>query len=198
MRTIILSISLLAIGVITRAQETSAPTLLKNEAAWTVEHFPLPTGFAQDMTVTGTEEAYFPPGWSDIESPELWSYVFVWEINSDALMTESAIERNLEMYFDGLMGIPKDTIIAPKLPTTAVLLKQEAEAAKISYVGKVRTFDRFRSQQMMTLHMELIQRPCTTQGKTYVVIRFSPKPHEHAVWNNLRKLTLQEPICKHN
>ena len=175
-------LSLLFSFGILNAQDKEVGVLLENTLGWGVEYFKLPTGFAQEMTVTGVEEAYFAPGWSNPESDEMWSYIFIWKIKAENKLTIQEIEENLEIYFDGLSGIRKDTIVAPKLPTNALVLKLSEEKEFQEFSGKVRLFDRFRSQQMMTLHLKLTQMCCANNTTQLLVFRFSPKLFGEPVW----------------
>ncbi|HBR54914.1 MAG TPA: hypothetical protein DEA82_12320, partial [Flavobacteriaceae bacterium] len=125
-----------SLAVVAQENESQQPLLLQNDLDWGVEHFKLPTGFAQEMTVSGIEEAYFPPGWSQIENPEFWSYLFVWEIDSEQLLDETKLEHNLTLYFNGLMGVPKDTIVPPKLPSTTVVVTTQQNSESSTAVGK--------------------------------------------------------------
>ena len=168
----------------------------RDTTLWKQENFTLPTGFAQEMTVQGFEEALFPEGWSDPESPEMWSYVFTWSVATEKMLSTQVLEENLELYFDGLMGVSTDSIVLPKLPTNAMLLKKTIGVSKNTFSGKVRTFDRFRSNKMMTLHVLVEQEMCTHQGKALIVFRFSPKGFDHKVWKKLTSLTLAQNACE--
>jgi len=183
-------------NLIALGQNKEERVLLKTDTTWIKEIFNLPTGFAQEMTVSGFEEAVFPPGWSKVESPQLWSYIFAWSVDMEQPMELQSIENNLEIYFDGLMGVPKDTIVGPKLPTTALLIETTIPKGIASFAGKVRTFDRFRSNEMMTLHVLVTQHFCEKQQKAIVVFRFSPKEFTHEVWELLNSVPLRKDACE--
>lgn len=190
-------ITLLLLCTITlTAQEKKHPKLLTNEANWGVEIFELPTGFAKEMTVSGFEEAIFTPGWSKQEDPEFWSYLFTWSVDSDRLLDNKEIEHNLILYFDGLVNIPKDTIIAPKKPTSALLVKMLDSETQSNSIGKVKLYDRFTSNKMLTLNLTVEQTLCKKQQKLLLVFRFSPKALDHKIWDKLNTINLRDDICE--
>jgi hypothetical protein len=176
-------------------QENEDQYLLKTDTIWDKEIFSIPTGFAQEMTLEGFEDASFPPGWGKAESPQFWSYIFAWSVSAEKIIPNQVLESNLEIYFDGLMGIPKDTIFAPKQPTTALLIESTRAKNSVTFTGKVRTFDRFRSKEMMTLYVLVEQHFCEIQEKAIIVFRFSPKGFDDDVWQLMRAVPLREDAC---
>jgi hypothetical protein len=169
---------------------------LKTDSLWGKEIFELPTGFAREMTLTGFEDASFPKGWSDPESPAMWSYIFAWSVSEEKMVPAQEIEANLELYFDGLMDVRKDTLIAGKTPATALLVENTRTEDLITYTGKVRTFDRFRSNEMMTLQLLMEQYYCEKEKRTIMVFRFSPKGLDHSIWELLNSVPLIKDACK--
>lgn len=194
-RYVVLTILLLS-NLTAVSQDKEERILLKADSTWIKEIFNLPTGFAQEMTVNGFEEAIFPPGWSKKESPQLWSYIFLWSVDAEKPIELQSLENNLEIYFDGLMRVPKDTIVSPKLPTTALLIETTKPNKIQSFAGKVRTFDRFRSKEMMTLHVLVTQHFCEKEQKAIIVFRFSPKEFTHDVWQLLNSVPLIKDACE--
>ncbi|WP_271856006.1 hypothetical protein [Patiriisocius marinus] len=195
MYKIIITISLTIVSIVVNAQEKTHPKLLTNDAQWGVETFTLPTGFAQEMTLKGFEEAIFHPDWSNIEKPGFWSYVFTWSVVSDSLINEKDIEQNLILYFDGLVDIPKDTVIAPKRPSSALIIQTTKNNNNSKYIGKVRLYDRFKTKQMLRLNLTVEQKLCPQQKKSILIFRFSPKSLEHDIWKQLNTLILRDTIC---
>ncbi|GER59558.1 hypothetical protein ULMA_16660 [Patiriisocius marinus] len=195
MYKIIITISLTIVSIVVNAQEKTHPKLLTNDAQWGVETFNLPTGFAQEMTLKGFEEAIFHPDWSNIEKPGFWSYVFTWSVVSDSLINEKDIEQNLILYFDGLVDIPKDTVIAPKRPSSALIIQTTKNNNNSKYIGKVRLYDRFKTKQMLRLNLTVEQKLCPQQKKSILIFRFSPKSLEHDIWKQLNTLILRDTIC---
>jgi len=169
--------------------------LMNVDSLWVKEIFSLPTGFAKDMTLEGFEEAVFPPGWSKKESPQFWSYIFAWSVTTKDPLELQTLENNLEIYFDGLMGVPEDTLIAPKLPTTALVVKSSKTGSNIQYSGKVRTYDNFRSKNMMTLRVKVTQYVCKAEEKAVIVFRFSPKEFGDVIWEYLGAVPIRDDYC---
>jgi len=196
MKHIILSAALLLCCQLVIGQENEDRYILKTDSLWGKEIFELPTGFAQEMTLNGFEDASFPKGWSDPESPEMWSYIFAWSASVEKIVPTQEIESNLDIYFDGLMNIRKDTLIAGKIPTTALMVENSRTDNEVTYTGKVRTFDRFRSNEMMTLHVMAEQYFCEKEKRTIIVFRFSPKHLEHSIWELLKGVPLIEDACE--
>lgn len=188
----------LACSALISAQEYEREHFLKTDTTWTKEYFDLPTGFAQDMTVRGIEEAIFPPGWGKVEHAEFWSYIFVWAFNTTEPLTEHDLEMNLELYFDGLMDVKQKDSTVNKLPSTALLVPTESATGNTVYTGKIRVFDRFRTQKMMTLNLKAEQQFCPAQEKSIIVFRFSPATFDKAVWKKLNAIPLREAICDLN
>jgi hypothetical protein len=178
-----------------QAQDTENVSFLKTDSTWTKEHFVLPTGFAQDMTINGMEEAVFPPGWGKPEDTEFWSYIFVWAVEAAAPLSEAIIENNLERYFDGLLDVrSKDTTVT-KLPSSALLLSTEKDSKKEFFIGKVRIFDRFRTRQMITLNLLCEQYFCNSKQRAVIVFRFSPAEFDTAVWKKMIAIPMRKNIC---
>lgn len=196
MKHLLLTTALLCCSYLALGQENEDRYhLLKTDSLWGKEVFMLPTGFAQEMTLNGFEDASFPKGWSDPESPEMWSYIFAWSASEEEMVPTLEIEANLDLYFDGLMGVPKDTLIAGKIPTTALLVEMSRTEGIVKYAGKVRTFDRFRSNEMMTLHLKAEQYLCESNERIIIVFRFSPKGFDHAIWDKLNAVPLLDDAC---
>jgi hypothetical protein len=177
-------------------QEKEERHILKTDSLWAKEIFELPTGFAREMTLTGFEDASFPKGWSDPESPAMWSYIFAWSASEEKMVPTQEIVDNLELYFDGLMDVRKDTLITGKPPATALLAENTRAGDVGTYTGKVRTFDRFRSNEMMTLHLLAEQYHCEKEKRTIIVFRFSPKSLDHSIWELLKEVPLIADACE--
>lgn len=195
MKHILLCIPLFLYSFVLIGQENEERHILKTDSLWTIEIFTLPTSFAQEMTLTGFEDARFPKGWSDPKSPAMWSYIFAWSASEEEIVPTLELESNLELYFDGLMNVRKDTLLAGKIPTTALLVENTKTEDAVTYTGKVRTFDRFRSNEMMTLNLKAVQYHCTAQQRTIIVFGFSPKGLDHTIWELLRSVPLIEDAC---
>ena len=85
------------------AQVEKPEGLLKTDDTWVTEFFDFPLHFAPKLDYKGNEEACFPEGWGTEESPEFWSYAFVWYVNMDKDISAYNLEEYIKTYFDGLM-----------------------------------------------------------------------------------------------
>lgn len=168
------------------AQAQAQNDMLSTDSTWTKEVFYFPLSFAPDIPLEGAEEARFPKHWADTNSVENWSYVFVWNVQSDSALTERELEDNLQKYFNGLMAWEH---------TNALLVKTDDSAGVSKYTGKVRTLDAFFTKRKMTLRVRVETRYCRQQKRFVAFFRFSPLGFEHEVWHQLMAATLQLPEC---
>jgi hypothetical protein len=155
-------------------------------------------GFAQDISYEGFEDLRFPQGWSKEDSPNFWSYVWAWSIKGIEKPTESDLEKNVQLYFDGLLGLDFYKINEVKTPkTNAVFIKSNDSKGITKFVGKVKTFDTRYTKKPMTLHVLVETYFCEAKEKTIMVFRYSPKPFDATVWDKLNEVKLRADICEH-
>jgi hypothetical protein len=190
---ILLSLSLGAFG-----QEKENLNLLVSDSTWIKEVIKFPIGFAQEIKFEGFEDLRFPKGWSKKGSPTFWSYVWAWSMNDIEALTESEMEKNVQFYFDGLLGIGSNSQGERKLHhTTATFIKTEGTNANNQYIGKVNTFDTRYTNELMTLYVLADQYYCEEEKKAILLFRYSPKPFENAVWTQLKTVELSEDACEY-
>lgn len=72
-------------------------------AGWKSEVIPFPLGFAPDIEHEGLEELRFPKGFFQSDSPEYWSYTFLWRTTDVAELDAAALAGELTAYFRGLI-----------------------------------------------------------------------------------------------
>ncbi len=198
MKTLILSLSAFVCSLLCFGQEqedTSKFLLQTDPDLWGKEIFKLPTGFAREMTLTGFEDASFPKGWIDSNSDNFWTYVFAWSVDKETLVSGQELEDNLMLYFNGLVDAKQDTIINGRLPSSVLLVNTTKTQETSTFTGKVRIFDRFTTQKMLTLNLLVEQQICPETKKALIVFRFSPKALEHKVWTMLTAVPLLEDAC---
>ncbi|MFK5982519.1 MAG: hypothetical protein QM499_06370 [Flavobacteriaceae bacterium] len=171
-------------------KETEKTTidLLVTDSIWGKETFPFPIRFAKEINYKGIEEAQFPKGWSSKESPNFWSYVFVWDVEGNRVNSVKELEADLKIYFDGLMGLPN---------TITQFTENEPSKNKTNYVGKVSFFDNLRTKEDISLNVRVQKQYCKENNKSIIVFRFSPKDFNHEVWNTIEKVTLRTNACDH-
>ncbi len=170
--------------------------VLQSDLDWGVETFTFPLRFASDIDLAGTEQAYFPSGWSDAKHPAYFSYVFVWHVEApDALKLEE-ITQNLQRYFDGLMGAvnKEPELIVPKTKVKLKPARHDGEA--LNFVGTTKVHDSFVQRKQITLSTEVTQHYCPAEGMTAIVFRFSPAGFGADIWELLRSFKLNEGFCE--
>jgi hypothetical protein len=73
-------------------------------AGWRSETISFPLAFAPDIEHDGVEELRFPPGFFKPDSPEYWSYAFVWRTTDEAMLHGVTMGEELTAYFRGLIA----------------------------------------------------------------------------------------------
>lgn len=190
---ILLSLSLGVFG-----QEKEQINILVSDSTWIKEVIKFPIGFAQEIKYEGFEELRFPKGWSKKDSPAFWSYVWAWSINDVEKLSESEMEKNVQFYFDGLMGIGPNSQGELKLhQTSATFIKTEGTNANTQYIGKVNTFDTRYTNNPLTFYVLVDQIYCEEEKKAIVLFRYSPKTFEDDIWTKLKSVELSHDACEY-
>lgn len=185
----VLALILLIISfVISFGQEKE--TILSAPNNWKSEIIPFPLGFAQDIDFVGFEDLRFAPSWSDSTSENYWTYMFVWYIEKDAVMTESKLTTYFNSYYDGLMGvnlINKEGVINPnKLDKTICLFVKTNDG----FTGKMRVYDKFFSKDYMILNIKVRESFCPKTNKQIILCEISQKAFDHKVWEIFNEVKL--------
>ena len=189
----IVTILLLFFCILSYSQEEESLEVFTTDSTWIKEIIKFPINFAQDIHYEGFEDLRFPQGWSNQESPNFWSYVWAWNINSTEMPSESDLEKNVQLYFDGLLGLDFYKINDVKThKTNAVFIKK----GNTQYIGKVKTVDTRYTKLPMTLNVLVVYYYCETQKKTIMVFRYSPKPFDNPVWETLNEVKLRADACE--
>ena len=141
----------------TIAKTQSQKLLLNADTTWTKEVFDIPLSFAPDIPYKGSEEAYFPNGWSKPDSVTFWTYIFAWKITANEPITLFELQKNICRYYDGLMQVKQNdsTKILPS--TKAVFKVNTAQKAFDKLQGTIEIFDAFTLQKKLPLHAEVEQ-----------------------------------------
>jgi hypothetical protein len=199
MKKILLLAGLLLNTSIILGQQEQHLGVLEADSTWIKEIIKFPIGFAQEIKFEGFEDLRFPQGWSNQDSPNFWSYVWAWSLNNVEGLTTNDLEKNIQFYFDGLLGLnnspenKKNT-----LKTNAIFIKNQDATNNIQYIGKVKTLDTRYTKKPMTLNAEVEHYYCKQQKKSIILFRFSPKEFVSNVWQTLNKVKLQGNFCKFN
>ncbi len=188
-------LALVFVGMGLFGQEAEPDNILKTDTMWGSEFFTFPISFAPEIEFIGYEEAVFPRGWSSVESPEFWSYVFAWSIEMDAVQSAKELEGNLKIYFDGLtQGVNKQKdFVVP--PTQVKLKKMKGSNSEGSFAGSLVIHDSFTTEAPLTLNVEIDQYQCESTKKSVLIFRFSPREFDHEFWEKLREIGLDGDVC---
>jgi hypothetical protein len=192
----ILSIITICFSLALMGQENERPDIIRLDSTWGRENFTFPLGFARDIQYQGFEEARFPKGWNDTQSPYFWTYTFAWNIAHDSMLTAQELENDMQYYFDGVMSLEierkSDSTIAN---TSALFLLKESTSNHSAFIGKVQTWDHFTTKKPISLYVEVDQHYCKEQKKVVILFRFSPKKFDHDIWNTMSAITLHDNAC---
>lgn len=181
-------IFLLATSFVLLGQEQEQEHLyfLETDSTWRKELFIFPINFAREINYKGVEDARFPEGWEDQESPNFWSYAFAWNIEHTTDLSGAILEADLQKYFNGLMGTDK---------TKVQLQEKDAKGTVIYFEGAVQTMDGFFTKKPMTLNVRIENRYCAEKKKSILVFRFSPQGFGSVVWQKLQEVQLPVSVA---
>jgi hypothetical protein len=160
-------------------------------AGWIVETFPIPIEFAPQIPYSGEEHLRFCPGWNDPNSEQLWTYCFLWWIDSESKITSDTLSKHLNSYYSGLVGrnIVKRKIDAASVVPTMASFKEVAtnKGDSKTFQGNVKMLD-YLSVRPMTLNVEVHVIPCTEAGHLALFFLVSPQPRGHVLWKQLNSI----------
>ena len=197
MKSIILIISLLLHSIVMFGQEEQYLEVLQTDSTWTKEIIKFPLGFARDIKFEGFEDLRFPSGWSKQDNPNFWSYVWAWSINDVEGLTAHELENNIQLYFDGLMGINLKSNNEGNIQSTnAIFIKKETSDGISQYIGKVKTFDTRFTRKPMTLNVLVEQYYCEQKVRSIILFRFSPQAFGNDVWHTLSMVKRRANSCE--
>lgn len=187
-----LIIFLLFFSVLTFGQEESFPELIETDSTWGKEIFEFPIRFAKEIDYKGYEEAKFPKGWSNRDTTTFWSYAFAWSIEFDTVLTEKRLEKDLQLYFDGLNDIEGRRKNGVYIPNTVALFLKKDES---TFIGKIRAYDRFTTKKLFFLNVVVEKKYCEQKKKAVILFKFSPKDFDHEIWDELKEVKVKRGVC---
>lgn len=191
--------SLIVVLLMQQAVTAQPPvSLIRADSSWGKETFQFPLSFAPELKYDGVEEARFPKGWAKKDSTAFWSYVFAWQLKTTHPLSKADLEKNLRLYFDGLMSavaeVPKE-----KLPATKVLLQESKKTGGSRLLkGTVEIYDAFTLKEPLLLYVRIEQTYCSKNKTALLLFRFSPKPPDHLIWKQLNGLTILKELIYKN
>jgi hypothetical protein len=184
----LLAFALPAGMAIAQPRVTQIPTILKGPSDWRFEKMPTPPAFAPDITLTGYEEARFAPGMFDNTSPNYFTYVLVFSVDSAGNLDRAALKDFLEKYYRGLsLGLGRQKGMSPD-PGQMNAEVIPVPSDKTRCTATVTFFDSFTDGRKITLNIEGRVVAKAGEKKTGLVLLISPKPKTDAVWQKLREI----------
>ncbi|MEL6811788.1 MAG: hypothetical protein AAFP76_10675 [Bacteroidota bacterium] len=195
MKNSIVALLFLSFTVVSLGQETETFHVLQADSTWKREVLTFPLGFAPELKYKGFEDILFSEGWSKQDQTDFWTYAFVWHIELNTELMEHELESSIETYFDGLMkAVNKDKDF--EVPKTTALFVQVKEVQGTSrHLGKVKVYDSFFTQKVMTLNVMVEHYYCERTGSFIPFFKLSPKPFGDEVWKKLQTVVLTPQTC---
>ena len=191
--------TLIAVLLIQQTVTAQPPvSIIRADSSWGKETFQFPLSFAPELKYDGVEEARFPKDWAKKDSTAFWSYVFAWQLKTTPPLSKADLEKNLRLYFDGLMSavaaVPKE-----KLPATKAWLQESKKTGDSRLLkGTVEIYDAFTLKEPLLLYVTIEQTYCNKNKTALLLFRFSPKPPEHLIWKQLNGLTILKELIYKN
>lgn len=162
-------------------------------ATWGKEVLRFPS---RNMNYTGVGEVRFPPkGWRNSKHNNFWSYTYAWNINLDRKIPEKELAIDLVKYFNSLNQINMNDT-KNKHYSSAIVTKVKQNQATTFYNGRLKIFDRFATNKMMSLNVLIESHYCKKNRKTTILFKFSPKEFKHRTWEMLEKVNLKSDLCE--
>ena len=177
------------------AQQSQDINLLQTDDTWRKEAFNFPIPFVPEIDFEGQADVRFTEGWQDKDSPLFWSYAFAWKLNGEQQLSNSELEKYMEIYFDGLMRVvnkDKEKVLAP----TNALFTSVHQEDVIQYTGKIKLYDAFFTQEMLALYVNGTYEYCVENGKSLFLFRLSPQTVDNEVWDFVNRAELVEGSCE--
>jgi len=168
-----------------------APYDLPITKDWGVERFPIPISFAPQISYKGIEDIRFAPGWSKASSENYWSYAFVWYLEGEIKTNAKEIEKNLQVYYTGLISANGSTISSETLIPVVTSFKETKKnnGDLKTFVGTIKMLD-YMGKKPIVLNCKAHLKACIGEDKTFLFYELSPQPLSHAIWLSLDKLWL--------
>lgn len=176
-----------------------APYTLSMYDGWDIERFQIPISFAPNIAYHGIEDIRFAPGWGKVKSKEYWSYGFLWFLNDRTDFDHKIIEKNLKLYYTGLIGsnIEKRKIPENKLFQTKASIKKikTEKGDRSTFRGYIHMLD-YMEQKPIVLNCKVHVKSCAGLSNTFIFYEISPLSWSGEIWHSLDKLW-EDFDCNH-
>ncbi|PWV57055.1 hypothetical protein C7475_1011575 [Chitinophaga sp. S165] len=159
---------------------------------WGIERFPMPIDFAPAIPYKGIEDIRFAQGWGESGHQNYWSYAFLWYIEGPQKLSAEIIDKNLNAYYDGLIGrnIERRNIPAGMVTKTDTRIKKLGKPQsgdEATYSGTISMLD-YMAKKPMILNCIVHVIKCPGMINTIVLHQLSPQPFTSPTWTKLKTL----------
>jgi hypothetical protein len=158
---------------------------------WTTERFPIPIGFAPQISYKGVEDICFSPGWGNVKSEEYWTYAFLWYLDDSPETNAEIIATNLKAYYSGLIRANTDSskISADNpIPVFTTFIKVDPVSDDMeTFTGTIVMTD-YMQMKPIALNCIVHLKFCPETSKTILFYELSPQFFTHKIWEQLDQL----------
>ncbi len=116
---------------------------------------------------------------------------FLWWLDGNPKINESALQQNLKLYYSGLVArnIPIRNIPPNKIVSTISSIKKIKTVLNDleTYGGTINMLD-YHTQKPITLNLIIHVKDSKTANRTAIYFEVSPKPFSHPIWQKLNKI----------
>ncbi|MCK8481390.1 hypothetical protein [Psychroserpens algicola] len=194
MRTVLLSFTFLMVSVMSFGQDEASLGVLESDTTWLKEIIKFPIGFAPEINYTGYEDLRFAKQWRAIDHDDFWCYMFVWHVDGVQKPSAKDLEQQLKLYYDGLMkAVNKKKDF--EVPETTVLVINAKGDATSDFIGKLKVYDSFNSEAIITLNVQVKLYHCITSNRTNIMFKLSPLDFDEAIWERFKDVKLTDGDC---
>jgi hypothetical protein len=176
-------IALLAIAVvhiITVSQFVSAEETFK----WNTE---------EGWHVKGVEEIRFAPGMFKPDTPDFFSYVFVFAVEGKSTFSDEVVEKELMTYYKGLC---KAVMRQPELDVSGfkLVMTKDKKAGKgpatatnvVQYSAKLDWIEPFATKKSQQLNFEIQSYSIPGSDSSFLFVAASPSKTDTEIWTKMR------------
>jgi hypothetical protein len=154
---------------------------------WVKEIIPFPLKFAHELKYPGVEEIHFLPGWrGDTLQDQLWSYIFVWKLDTVLIPDTGRMKNDLVAYFNGLTRwVLKNSKSRVKYQPVSAISVNICSDGRQCFSGKITFLDVFFTFRPITLNVKILSKNIPDSDRTLMFFLLSPMPFNHEIWKTL-------------
>lgn len=157
---------------------------------WTDETDPTPPPWFPEFPWSGTELLRFTPGFPDAQSPEWWSYDYLFWVESGPKVTAAALQDAMINYYKGLVSCGTQLPCDPS--RFAGEMHDVARLGSLGvFQGHVDTYDFSPMPVPFTLNLLITSFECPASKHRGMLVSASPQPANSPIWAELLDAQLQ-------